>query len=83
MFEKDATDVYWIKAGKESFSTKARDLPNFVGTLHNSGVPPGEDLAGAKVAAAWNVKWYFETGNSLNRVEISEYLLDEDPALPP
>jgi len=78
-----ATDVYWIKDGRESFSTKAWDLPNFAGTLHNSGVPLGEDLAGAKVAAAWNVKRYFETGNPLNRVEISEYLLDEDPGLPP
>jgi len=69
-----ATDVYWTKDEKESFSTPAWDLPNFAGTLHNSGVPLGEDLSGVKVAAALNVKRYFETGGALNRVDVSEYL---------
>lgn len=69
-----ATDVFWLREGKESFDTAAWDLPNFAGTLHLSGLPLGEDLAGAKVAAAWNVKRYFESGNAVNRVDIGEYL---------
>jgi len=69
-----ATDVFWKVDGKESFSTKAWDLPNFTGTLHISGVPVGEELVGAKVAAAWNVKRYFESGAALNRVDVAEYV---------
>ena len=68
-----ATDVYWRKDGREQFSTPAWDLPNFAGSLHNAGVPLGEDLAGVKVAAAGNVKRYFETGTALNQVDVSEY----------
>lgn len=68
-----ATDVYWKRDGKESFATGAWDLPNFAGTLHNSGVPLGEDLVGVKVAAAWNVRRYFESGDALNRVDAGEY----------
>ena len=68
-----ATDVYWKKEGREQFSTPAWDLPNFAGSLHNSGIPLGEDLAEVKVAAARNVKLYFETGSAANRVDPSEY----------
>lgn len=68
-----ATDVYWAREGKESFATEAWDLPNFAGTLHVSGLPMGVDLAGVRVAAAWNVKRYFESGGALNRVDVSEY----------
>lgn len=68
-----ATDVFWKKDGREDFSTPAWDLPNFAGTLHNSGVPLGEDMSKVKVAAAWNVKRYFETGNALNHVDVAEY----------
>ena len=68
------TDVFWFKDGRESFATKAWDLPNFAGTLHDSGLPLGEDLSSVKVAAAWNVRRYFETGNAVNHVDISEYL---------
>jgi phosphoglycerate dehydrogenase-like enzyme len=69
-----ATDVFWIKGGKESFDTAAWDLPNFAGTLHISGVPLGEDLSRAKVAAAKNVRRFFDTGDALNRVDASEYV---------
>jgi len=69
-----ATDVFWKADGREVFSTRAWELPNFAGTLHDSGVPLGEDLKGPKVAAALNVRRFFETGNALNRIEISEYL---------
>jgi D-3-phosphoglycerate dehydrogenase len=69
-----ATDVFWEAAGKETFSTRAWELPNFAGTLHVSGLPIGEDLTGAKVAAARNVKLYFESGSALNPVDIAEYL---------
>ena len=69
-----ATDVFWKSGGKEVFTTKAWELPNFAGTLHNSGTPVGEDLVGPKVAAARNVRRFFETGDALNRVEIDEYL---------
>ena len=69
-----ATDVFWIRDGRENYSTAAWELPNFAGTLHISGVPLGEDLSGMKATAAWNVKRYFETGSALNHVEISEYL---------
>ncbi|HXW95031.1 MAG TPA: 2-hydroxyacid dehydrogenase [Nitrososphaerales archaeon] len=69
-----ATDVFWKQGGREVFSTKAWDLPNFAGTLHVSGTPIGEDLQGPKIAAATNVRRFFESGNALNRVEISEYL---------
>ncbi len=69
-----ATDVFWFREGRESFVTAAWELPNFAGTLHVSGLPSGEDLTGVKVAAAWNVKRYFETGNAVNHVDISEYL---------
>jgi len=68
------TDVFWKSGGREVFTTRAWELPNFAGTLHNSGVPTGEDLKGPKVAAAWNVRRFFESGEALNRVEISEYL---------
>jgi D-3-phosphoglycerate dehydrogenase len=68
-----ATDVFWFKDGRESFSTQAWELPNFAGTLHISGVPLGEDLAGAKVAAARNMKLFFDTGDALNRVDRTEY----------
>jgi D-3-phosphoglycerate dehydrogenase len=69
-----AADVFWKKEGEEMFSTKAWELPNFAGTLHVSGAPFGEDLVGAYVAAARNVRLYFESGNALNRVDIAEYL---------
>ena len=68
-----ATDVYWKKDGKESFSTPAWELPNFAGTLHNSGLPLGADLARAKEAAAMNIRRYFEEGSALNRVDVAEY----------
>jgi len=68
-----ATDVFWFVGGKESFATKAWELPNFAGTLHNSGVPVGEDLGGAKVAAARNVAEYFSNGSARNRVDRNEY----------
>ncbi len=68
-----ATDVFWIKDGKEYFATDAWELPNFAGSLHNSGLPFGEDLSGAKVAAARNVRRYFEAGSALNRVDRTEY----------
>jgi len=69
-----ATDVFWKSGGKEVFTTRAWELPNFAGTLHNSGTPIGEGLVGQKVAAARNVKLFFETGDALNRVKIEEYL---------
>ncbi len=69
-----ATDVYWFREGKEFFASDAWKLPNFAGTLHVSGLPLGEDLAGVKVAAAWNVRRYFESGDALNHVDISEYV---------
>jgi D-3-phosphoglycerate dehydrogenase len=69
-----ATDVYWFKEGKEAFATQAWELPNFAGTLHVSGLPLGEDLMGAKVAAARNVRRYFESGDAINHVDIAEYL---------
>jgi D-3-phosphoglycerate dehydrogenase / 2-oxoglutarate reductase len=68
-----ATDVFWKEGGKEVFTTRAWDLPNFAGTFHNSGTPVGEDLKGAKIAAAENVRLFFESGKALNRVEIREY----------
>ena len=69
-----ATDVFWEEGGKEVFTTRAWDLPNFAGTLHNSATPIGEDLKGPKVAAALNVRRFFESGEALNRVQIGEYL---------
>jgi phosphoglycerate dehydrogenase-like enzyme len=69
-----ATDVFWFAAGKESFATRAWELPNFAGTLHISGVPLGEELRGAKVAAAKNVKEFLETGSARNHVDRNEYL---------
>ena len=68
-----ATDVFWFKDGRESFATGAWDLPNFAGTLHISAAPVGEDLKGAKVAAARNVREFFETGSAHNRVDRNEY----------
>lgn len=68
-----ATDVFWVKEGREDYSPPAWELPNFAGTLHISGVPLGEDLSSVKVAAAWNVKRYFETGDAVNRVDVGEY----------
>jgi hypothetical protein len=62
-----------VKDGREAYSVQAWELPNFAGTLHISGVPLGEDLSSVKVAAAWNVRRYFETGDAVNRVDVSEY----------
>ena len=69
-----ATDVFWMKDGRENFSTRGWELPNFAGTLHDAGLPLGEDLSRVKVAAALNVRRFFETGDALNRVDVSEYL---------
>ncbi|MDG6919626.1 MAG: 3-phosphoglycerate dehydrogenase [Nitrososphaerota archaeon] len=68
-----ATDVFWVKGGRETFDTPAWDLPNFAGTLHVSGSPLGEDLSAMKAAAAANVRTYFETGTAQNLVDTSEY----------
>jgi D-3-phosphoglycerate dehydrogenase len=68
------TDVFWKKGGKETFDTRAWDLPNFSGTLHISGVPLGDKLERPMVEAATNVRRYLETGSALNRVEPNEYL---------
>ena len=69
-----ATDVFWVKKGRESFDTPAWELLNFAGTLHVSGAPLDDDLSEAKVAATRNVRRYFETGNALNHVDPSEYV---------
>ena len=69
-----ATDVFWKDGGKEVFVTSAWALPNFAGSLHNSGTPIGDDLKVPKVAAAKNVRRFFESGVALNRVEVSEYV---------
>jgi D-3-phosphoglycerate dehydrogenase len=69
-----ATDVYWFKDGRESFATDAWELPNFAGSLHVSGLPLGEDLASVKVAAAWNVRRFFESGGAVNHVDPGEYV---------
>ncbi len=69
-----ATDVFWVKGGRESFETAAWELPNFAGTLHISAVPLGEDLSGMKAAAAANVRRFFETGTARNLVDPTEYL---------
>ena len=69
-----ATDVFWVRGGKESFDTAAWDLPNFAGTLHDAGAPLGEDLSGIKAAAAANVRRFFETGKALNQVDPGEYI---------
>jgi phosphoglycerate dehydrogenase-like enzyme len=69
-----ATDVFWTKGGRESFDTAAWELPNFAGTLHNSGGPLGEDLSELKAAAAANVRRFFETGSARNLVDPSEYI---------
>lgn len=69
-----ATDVFWTAEGRERFETAAWDLPNFAGTLHIAGAPLGEDLVGPKVAAAKNVKRFFDTGEGENPVDTSEYL---------
>ena len=69
-----ATDVFWVKDGREAYSSPAWDLHNFAGTLHISGVPLGEDLSRVKAAAAKNVRRYFETGEAVNHVDVSEYL---------
>ena len=71
-----ATDVYWSEGGKESFATTAWELSNFAGTLHVSGLPLGEELAGAKVAAALNVQRFFESGDALNHVDVAEYMCE-------
>jgi D-3-phosphoglycerate dehydrogenase / 2-oxoglutarate reductase len=68
-----ATDVFWTKGGREVYDTPAWELPNFAGTLHISGGPLGEDLSEMKVAAALNVRRYFETGTARNHVEVGEY----------
>jgi len=73
-----ATDVFWKEGRKEVFTTKAWDLPNFAGTFHNSGTPIGEDLRGPKIAAAKNVKRFFESGEGLNQVEIREYFQKQE-----
>jgi len=73
-----ATDVFWMEGGKEVFTTRAWALPNFAGTLHNSGKPVGDDLRGPKIAAARNVKRFFDSGEALNRVEIGEYVSTTD-----
>ena len=69
-----ATDVFWDRGGRESFDTPAWGFPNFAGTLHVSGVPLGDDLTSVRVAAATNVKGFFETGKAANRADPAEYL---------
>ncbi|MBI3858780.1 MAG: 3-phosphoglycerate dehydrogenase [Thaumarchaeota archaeon] len=69
-----ATDVFWKREGKEVFDTLAWELPNFGGTLHNSGVPLGETLTVPFVRAAQNVRRFLETGEAANRVDLADYL---------
>lgn len=69
-----ATDVYWVEGGKERHDSEAWALPNFAGTIHISGVPLGEDLTAAKIAAAENVRRFFETGDALHPVDRREYV---------
>ncbi|MDA4120807.1 MAG: 3-phosphoglycerate dehydrogenase [Thaumarchaeota archaeon] len=68
-----ATDVFWSSGGRESFETKAWDLPNFAGTLHVSGLPLGETLAGAKMEAAKNVRRFLQGKKAYNEVDVAEY----------
>ena len=69
-----ATDVFWKRNGKETFDTEAWNLPNFSGTLHISGVPLGDKLEHPIVEAAKNVRRFLETGDALNRVDLTEYM---------
>jgi D-3-phosphoglycerate dehydrogenase len=68
-----ATDVFWSSGGRESFETKAWDLPNFAGTLHVSGLPLGETLVGAKMEAAKNVRRFLQGEKAYNEVAVAEY----------
>ena len=68
------TDVFWKRDGRETFDTEAWDLLNFSGTLHISGVPLGDRLEHPMVEAAKNVRRFLETGDALNRVDLTEYL---------
>jgi D-3-phosphoglycerate dehydrogenase len=68
------TDVFWKRKGRETFDTEAWNLPNFSGTLHISGVPLGDKLEHPMVEAAKNVRRFLETGNALNRVDLTEYM---------
>ena len=68
-----ATDVFWKRDGRETFETKAWELPNFGGTRHDSGVPLGDNLTGPKVEAAKNVRLLLEAGKANNLVDPSEY----------
>jgi len=68
------TDVFWKKDGKETFETDAWSLTNFSGTLHISGVPLGEKLEHPIVEAATNVRRFLETGDALNRIDLTEYM---------
>ncbi len=69
-----ATDVFWKRDGRELFDAPAWDLPNFAGTMHVAGTPLGEDSTRAKVAASENVRRFLETGEALNKVDLSEYV---------
>lgn len=71
------TDVFWKRSGKETFDTKAWNLPNFSGTLHHSGTPLGERLEGPLAEAAKNVRRYLKTGEARNMVRVTEYLPSE------
>ena len=68
-----ATDVFWMRDGRESFDTEAWGLQNFAGTRHISGLPLGEGLDGPMVAAAKNVSMFLQTGTASNRIDPVEY----------
>ncbi len=70
-----ATDVWWTKDGKESFSP---DLPflkleNFIGTPHASG-PSAAVRSGPQRRAVGNVLRFFRGEELLNVVDRSEYV---------
>ncbi|HLI46329.1 MAG TPA: NAD(P)-dependent oxidoreductase [Geobacterales bacterium] len=70
-----ATDVFWIKEGREDFDSKLWELDNFMGTLHIAGAGGGEEVMNyAIIEAVKNIRQYLETGKARNPVKFEDYL---------
>jgi phosphoglycerate dehydrogenase-like enzyme len=71
-----ATDVFWRKGAghHEEFESPLWKLENFGGTLHSTVWEKEDAIAEAQLMAAENIRRFLLTGDTLNRVDVTDYV---------